>query len=259
MSSAVELRANAECENVYISGTSKTTRAIYAVGDNSKVEDVRIVGSFSEGNVVVSGSHVHVDGVRTSSATYASVVVTGTYAEISNVSSSGAETGLRLTGALRCQVVNFASVSDEAGIVIESGSNFFNISANVVSSGADAILIDSSSWGILSAVVESATGDGIVLDTAASNKITAQVFQAGGSNIVVNGDRNLITGCVLRPGTTNYGVEITGGECNMVVGNDLGDPDDYTTDALIDGGANTQLFWPAGLYGDNFTDCGTGS
>jgi len=46
----------------------------------------------------------------------------------------------------------------------------------------------------------------------------------------------------------------------MVVGNDFGDPDGYGTDAFNDTASNTQIFWPAdATYGDNFTDCGSGS
>ncbi len=58
-----------------------------------------------------------------------------------------------------------------------------------------------------------------------------------------------------------YGVNLDGtGECNIVVGNDFGDPDDYATDAWNDAMSNTQQFWPAdATYGDNFTDCGSGS
>lgn len=86
-------------------------------------------------------------------------------------------------------------------------------------------------------------------------------------NIIVDGDsaRNFIhDNTLVLPSSgpvPRYGVNIaTTDECNIVVGNDLGDPDDYGTDALNDNGANTQLFWPNdATYGDNFTDCGTGS
>jgi hypothetical protein len=77
-------------------------------------------------------------------------------------------------------------------------------------------------------------------------------------------DRNRVQGCKFVPAVTNsnrYAVNVAGsGECNIVVGNDLGDSGDYGTDAIGDTASNTQLFWPAdATYGDNFTDCGSGS
>lgn len=86
--------------------------------------------------------------------------------------------------------------------------------------------------------------------------------------IQINGDssRNMVDGNILTASvgggvTPRYGVNVGGtGECNMVVGNDLGDPNNYGSDALTDSASNTQLFWPAdATYGDNFTDCGSGS
>lgn len=95
--------------------------------------------------------------------------------------------------------------------------------------------------------------------------IAGNVFyntSSGDDSVAVNGDRNMVQANKFVPnvGNTNSAVNIESGECNMVVGNDLGDVDDYATDALIDSGANTQLFYPNdATYGDNFTDCGTGS
>ena len=58
---------------------------------------------------------------------------------------------------------------------------------------------------------------------------------------------------------SRYGVNMAGGDCNIVVGNDLGPSADYGTDALSTAGStNTQLTYPADpTYGDNFTDCPT--
>lgn len=75
--------------------------------------------------------------------------------------------------------------------------------------------------------------------------------------LVLNGNFALATANKFHPLDSRYGVNI-GGDCNMVVGNDFGDPADYGTDALNDAGTNTRLFWPAdATYGDNFTDCET--
>lgn len=121
--------------------------------------------------------------------------------------------------------------------------------------------------------IEGAAEHGLIIDGGSRNRVTMHVQNSGDSaddtydNIHITGasDRNLITDCVLIPRTagnqTRYGINIGGtGECNMVVGNDLGDPDDYGTDALVDTASNTQLFYPNdATYGDNFSDCGSGS
>ena len=59
-------------------------------------------------------------------------------------------------------------------------------------------------------------------------------------------------------GATRSAINIAGGDCYRVAGNDLGDPSTYATDALIDAGTDTQLTWPNDpTYGDNFTICPT--
>lgn len=85
------------------------------------------------------------------------------------------------------------------------------------------------------------------------------IVRATTDGVNIDADRVRIEGNTFIP-TGNSAVNIEGGECNIVVGNAFGDCDGYTTDCLIDNGANTQLFYPAdATYGDNFTDCGTGS
>lgn len=45
-------------------------------------------------------------------------------------------------------------------------------------------------------------------------------------------------------------------ECNVVVGNMLGDPAEYGTDPLVDAGTDTALRYPDdATYGDNFVGC----
>jgi hypothetical protein len=75
------------------------------------------------------------------------------------------------------------------------------------------------------------------------------------------GSRIFVTGLTIRPEASTgelsrYGVNVVDGDCHIVVGNDLGDPADYGTDALNDTATNTALTWPSdATYGDNFTDC----
>lgn len=105
-------------------------------------------------------------------------------------------------------------------------------------------------------------GDGLTVN-ANRALVQGNLFEEQGSTddaVAIDGDRNLVQNNRFIPsiGFTNSAVNIVGGDCNMVVGNDLGDPADYATDALIDGGTNTQLTWPADpTYGDNFTGCDT--
>lgn len=57
-------------------------------------------------------------------------------------------------------------------------------------------------------------------------------------------------------GQLRYGINIASStvERAIVVGNHLGDPTDYGTDALNDDGTDTQLTYPGhATYGDNFT------
>jgi hypothetical protein len=56
---------------------------------------------------------------------------------------------------------------------------------------------------------------------------------------------------------TRYGINVgASSDCARVVGNDLGDPAGYGTDALNDAGTDTQLSWPDdATFGDNFTVC----
>lgn len=82
--------------------------------------------------------------------------------------------------------------------------------------------------------------------------------------VALGGDRNMVSGNRFTPQTafldTNSAVNVVGGDCNQIVGNDLGDPADYVTAPIIDGGTNTQLYFPNDFtYGDNFTLCETDS
>lgn len=112
---------------------------------------------------------------------------------------------------------------------------------------------------------------GIVLIGSSHCLLTGNLISESGMDVANSFDhinisglstRNLITANkLLAAAQTRYGVNVGGtGECNLVAGNDLGDPDSYGTDALADTAANTRLSWPNDvIYGDNFTDCGSGS
>lgn len=98
--------------------------------------------------------------------------------------------------------------------------------------------------------------------TADDALVVGNYFEpTGGDAVVIAGNRNQVMSNRFLPGgSADSAVTLNSGECNMVVGNDLGDSGDYATDAIVDNAANTQLFWPNdATYGDNFTDCGTGS
>jgi hypothetical protein len=78
--------------------------------------------------------------------------------------------------------------------------------------------------------------------------------------ILLDGDRNYAHGNTVLPGSElpRYGINIAGGDCNVVVGNVLGNSADYGTDALNDTGTNTVLEYPTDpVYGSNIVDCGS--
>lgn len=107
-------------------------------------------------------------------------------------------------------------------------------------------------------------GDGLTVNANQAQVQGNLLYRQGSTDdgVAIDGDRNLVQGNRFVPnvGVTNSAVNIVGGNCNMVVGNDLGDPADYATDALIDSGIDTQVFYPADIvYGDNFTICPPGS
>ena len=64
-------------------------------------------------------------------------------------------------------------------------------------------------------------------------------------------DHNQIT--VLPGGSLRYGINVAGGDDNIVVGNNLGASTDYDTAPIGDSGTNTVLTYPGGTYGDNFS------
>ena len=125
-----------------------------------------------------------------------------------------------------------------------------------------AITVTGARTKILGCIFSSAQGIDIQADGCLVSDNIFYRVSSGHDCVSVAGDRNLIQSNKFEPlvASTKSAVNILSGECNMVWGNDLGDPDDYATDALIDAGANTQLFYPNdATYGDNLTDCGTGS
>lgn len=121
--------------------------------------------------------------------------------------------------------------------------------------GGTAILLRSnSSGGPLGVEIEANT---IVGPGGAATTNTRDAIRVDQGQAFIHG--NKITPRATTP-FTRYGINIAGGDCNVVVGNALGDPADYGTDALEDNGADTQLTYPNDpTYGDNFTACPPGS
>jgi len=147
--------------------------------------------------------------------------------------------------------------------------DFITVTGNVFASSEHGVwLTNSSDCAITGNLIHWSGFHGIYVagnhNTVVGNRIIDPATGSGGSydGIYVAGNRNLIEANQINPESANTrnGVNVASGECNMVVGNDLGDCDLYTSDCLTDTGANTQLFYPNdATYGDNFTDCGTGS
>lgn len=175
--------------------------------------------------------------------------------EISNnlIHDPGGLNGIVVTSGLDVAITgNLIGEAPDVGIRVTNSSRML-VTDNIVKwAGEHGIWIEGSSHCTLE-------GNQVFGSSQNTNNTWDNIHISGTSN------RNLVQGNKVIPSTNNppqtrYGVNVAGGECNMVVGNDLGDPDDYGSDALSDSGANTQLVYPAdATYGDNFTDCGTGS
>lgn len=178
------------------------------------------------------------------------------------------------------------------GISAASGSPFMVwIVDNWVVVAETGIHIDTTAfqWQIQGNIISTISGDGIRIEGATGvvvkNNTIVEPFDygillvgddcdIGGNRIVdpssdvpdatdgifVDGDRNHVHENRVLPGVVQprYGINVSAGDCNVVVGNVLGDPADYGTDALTDAGTNTQLVYPNDpMYGDNFTVCGS--
>lgn len=80
-----------------------------------------------------------------------------------------------------------------------------------------------------------------------------------GIHVAGAASRNYIHGNKIIPRSSNgtrYGINMAGsGDCNVIVGNHLGDPANYGTDALAPGTGNILTYPNDPTYGDNFTEC----
>lgn len=160
------------------------------------------------------------------------------------------------------------------GIVVRNSSEGSTITDFIVYFPEEtAVEINNSDFCTIRGTVNFAENHGMRITNSDHTRVEVTIYNSGFGttntydNLLIDGasNRNMIQNskfrALLSGGTTRYGVNVSGsGECNIVVGNDLGDPDDYATDALGNTASNTQLFYPAdATYGDNWTDCGSGS
>lgn len=120
--------------------------------------------------------------------------------------------------------------------------------------------------------IRSANGHGLRLTGSSDNDLHVKVLECGRDITATNTYDNILledassdnflavgrSRPAVSPRQTRNGIHISTSDCdcNIVVGNILGDPADYGTDALTDAGTDTQKFWPAdATFGDNFTIC----
>lgn len=220
----------------------------FTLGSGGKLFDIDFNGT---GDVTFNGE---ARGISTASAV--GFTLTGGMIAESDLAGS-----LVVSGS-ECQVV-----ATKCGELTVSGSRCL-VSADIEFADADGATI-SGNLNRADLQVRSCGQHGLVV-SGDDNDLSATVEQCGGDtantydNVHVTGNRNYLRGSLLRPRVsaplTRYGANVVSGDCNRVVGNDLGDPVDYGTDALNDAGTNTQLTYPNDpVYGDNFTDCITSS
>jgi hypothetical protein len=187
---------------------------------------------------------------------------------LSDITCSGA---ISITGTFPYGYM-ISGLAGRGTLTLTNGQDF-DVSGEILGAGLGGVVLSGCSNGTLTMRIATTGQHGLSMVNTSHCRVQCHITSSGGTttntydaiNISGNSSRNLISGCKIRPrttgNTTRYGVNVGGtGECNMVVGNDLGDPDDYGTDALVDSASNTQLFWPGdATYGDNFTNCGSGS
>lgn len=167
-----------------------------------------------------------------------------------NLANMGGAEGIQLDTCTDSEVSGNVIESTDTGILL-TGCDRINVVGGLIKwAGLHGLEIAGSSHCIV---------EGLRVFGASQNSTNTS------DNIHLSGDsdRNLITGCQLQSAQFSFprcavNVSASTCDCNMVVGNDLGDPADYGTDALNDAGTDTQLTYPNDpTYGDNFTDCDT--
>lgn len=183
------------------------------------------------------------------------VTMTGVHSRFVDNSSSGKAT---LSG--RGSMVAESRVDQLE--ILEDDCRVTGVEADTSQSGEPALYVEADDCIFVAS--EFGAGSGYGADVVGNrNQFVGCLFPDQGTShagLRFNGNRNRCQGSSFVESGGDYAVEIAGGECNMVVGNDLGDCDDWDIDCLLDNGLNTQLFYPADAsFGDNFTDCGSGS
>lgn len=278
MVAAVQADTGSLIENVEVTGIDTTLTAIEMLGNNSRMLDVLCGTSGSSApQIIVSGANCYLEAIRATQSSDAGILVTGDRATLVGIfaASNGFTTGdgVRFNGSDDSVLNGLLSTAGSVGLSILNSLRVQCSDVAVRDPGRNGINIDGSDFCSVKGRVWDAGRHGIRINNGDQNRIEVTVIDSGGDtnntydNLIIEGasNRNFIQGCIFRGrltgNDTRYGVNVGGsGECNIVVGNDLGDPDVYGTDALIVTAANTQLFYPAdALYGDNYTDCGSGS
>lgn len=245
--------ARGKLSNVLAPSLTSNEPAIIVAGANCVLEDIRVSANSGPSCIEVTGDRAVLRDILSTSSTDAAAV--------------------RFNGSDYSLLDGLDSDQDEHGLIILNSQRVTANNVRVTTSDDDGIILDGSDFCTVRGVVNAAGQHGVRLNNSDQNRIEVTVIDSGGDttntydNLRIEGasNRNFVTGSIFRPrltgNTTRAGVNVAGsGECNIIVGNDLGDPDPYGTDALVDTASNTQIFYPAdATYGDNFTDCGSGS
>jgi hypothetical protein len=138
------------------------------------------------------------------------------------------------------------STSDRVGFRADTGALRFQVNGRIASSTQNAVEIAGGSHGgQLTGYVESSARHGIEITDTNDCRIEADIFEPGfdssstwsGVRLVGTSDRNRIQGITFRPRptgnpTAHAVLNIGTGECNKVVGCDVGDDSLYTAGAF---------------------------
>lgn len=203
-------------------------------------------------------------------------VITDTTISENTIDSAASGVGVGGSGVNRLVIHDNIVEATEHGMVIGGNASFYEIHHNVVrTAGEIGIWLQGTQRGVVQGnVIEDSGEHGIYLDDVddtivSDNLITNPGISSPNSfdGIMIENDsdnnhvhHNKIMPDTGGPGDTRYGINIADStcDCNVVVGNQLGDSTFYGTAPLNDAGTGTWLVYPNDpTVGDNFVDCAT--
>lgn len=215
---------------------------------------------------VITGCEINAggSGIATTS------VVTGAILSGNRIAAGGSAIAVGGSGQNHFVIQGNILDAGDDGILMGGNASFYQISHNVISdAGRHGMWLQGTQQGVIAGnVINTPADHGIYLDDVDDTEVFGNliVSPGGGTANSFDGifleddsDSNHIHGNKIIPNPVTdtrsaINVSTVDCDCNVIVGNSLGEASLYGTDALLDAGTDTQLFYPAdAVYGDNFT------